>query len=78
MNPLQTMLSDPQGIAIAYRLFGRQQLRNALVGVFGSRARLAPIAASNKDQLEELVAKRDAAIEALMDYAEELANLDND
>lgn len=63
---------------MAYRLFGRQQLKNALTGLLGSRQKLAFVASRNKDEVSELVQKRDKAIEAILDFAEELANLDND
>jgi hypothetical protein len=72
------LLGNPEGLQTAYRLFGRQQLKNALTGVLGSRNKLAAIAAKNRDEVDEAVEKRDAAIEAILDYAEELANLDQD
>jgi hypothetical protein len=75
---LSKLIGSPEGLAFAYRLFGRQQLTNALVGVFGSRNKLASIAAKNKDEVQEAIDKRDKAISALLDYAEELANLDDD
>jgi mannose/fructose-specific phosphotransferase system component IIA len=75
---LRKLLGDPEGLAMAYRLFGRQQLKNALTGIYGNRNKLAVIAGRNKDDVKELIQKRDAAIDANLDYAEELANLDND
>jgi hypothetical protein len=77
MNLLQ-LLGNPEGLQTAYRLFGRGQMKNALVGVLGSRNKLASIAAKNRDEVQEAVDKRDAAVEAILDYAEELANLDQD
>lgn len=73
-----SLLSDSAQLAAAYKLVGRQQLKNGLVGLLGDRKRLAVIAEKNDDELSEAVAKRDRLVEATLDYAEELANLDND
>lgn len=72
------LFQGPDGLVSMYRLFGRQQMKNALTGVLGTRNKLAAIAARNKDEVQEAVDKRDKAIDALLDYAEELANLDSD
>lgn len=74
----KNLLTNPEDLAFAYRMLGRQQLENGLKGLFGNRNKLAAIAGKNKDDVNEVVEKRDKAISALLDYAEELANLDND
>lgn len=78
MFNISAILSDPAQLAMAYKLAGRQQLKNGLVGVLGDRNRLAAIAKKNNDQVSEAIAKRDHLVEAILDYGEELANLDND
>lgn len=78
MFNLEQILKNPEQLGFIYRTLGRGQLKNALVGVFGTRLTLAKIANKNRDEVGELISKRDAAIEALLNYGEELANLDDD
>lgn len=78
MNILSSLLAGPDSMVMIYKLFGKGQLTNALVGVFGTRTKLAQIANKNKDDVQELIDKRDAAISALLEYIEEIANADED
>lgn len=78
MNILGNLLQSQESMATMYKLFGREPLTRALVGVFGNQAKLQSIANKNKDDVQELVAKRDLAISALLDFAEEVANCDFD
>lgn len=76
--PFDILKLDPEQLKLTYRMFGRKQMENGLKGVLGSRNRLASIAQRNKDEVEEAVIKRDKAVDAILDFAEELANLDDD
>lgn len=76
MNILSSLLQGPDAMVMTYQLFGRKQLTNALTGIFGSRVKIAAIQSKNKDDVQEAIDKRDLAISALVDYIEELANLD--
>lgn len=58
-----------------YRMFGRDTVVRALTMPSGP---LVAQAKRNKDEPAEMIAKRDAAANALADLIEEFANLDDD
>ena len=66
---------DAETLGLAYRLFGREPLKRVITVPTST---LTKIAARNKDEIGELIGKRDRAVEAVLDFAEEVANLDDD
>lgn len=58
-----------------YRIAGRETVRRALTIPSGP---LVARAKANKDDPSEIIAKRDAAANALLDLVEEYANVDED
>lgn len=62
-------------LSMMYRAFGRDAVARMLTV---PRAKCEAQARKNKDQVEELIAKRDRAVEAVLDFAEEWANADDD
>jgi len=71
-------LLDMNTITMIYRLGGRTQVENLLKGVLLNQSQIRAIQKKNQDDPQEAIDKRDAAIDAICEYAEELANLDND
>lgn len=58
-----------------YRAFGRDTVRRMLLLPSGP---LVAQAKKNKDDPAEMIAKRDAVADAMLDLIEEYANADND
>ena len=73
MNLLKNL--DPETLGVLYRLVGRDVLKRMITI---PTTKLAKLAAKNKDEIGELVSKRDRMVEATLDFAEECANLDDD
>lgn len=72
------MIIDMNTITLAYKTVGRGQASNLLKGVLLNQSQIRAIQKKNNDEPQEAIDKRDKAIESLLDYAEELANLDDD
>lgn len=62
-------------LSIIYALAGREAVRRALTLPQGP---LIKQATKNRDEPAEIIAKRDAAVDAILALVEEYANLDND
>lgn len=69
---------DMNTITLAYKAVGRNQAANLLKGVLLNQSQIRAIQKKNNDEPQEAIEKRDKAIEGILDYAEELANLDGD
>jgi hypothetical protein len=62
-------------LAVLYTLLGKEAFRRM---VTTPGAVLEKQAKRNRDEPQEMIDKRDAFVDALVDYVEEFANLDQD
>lgn len=62
-------------LGFLYKMFGRQAVAR-MITIPG--ATLIAKANANKDEPEEIIAKRDVAVNAILDLVEEYANVDQD
>lgn len=62
-------------LSIVYAVAGREAVRRMLTLPSGP---LVKKAQRNRDEPTEIIAKRDAAVDAILALVEEYANLDND
>lgn len=73
LNNLRSI--DPETLAFGYKVFGRDAVRRAITP---PRGPLIARAKANNDDPGEILRKRDVAVEAILDFVEEYANLDTD
>lgn len=78
---LRNLKIDPSMVRIAYQLNraqGRQVLKQALIAPGIRKSELEAAAKRNNDDPAEIIRKRDAMLDAIIDFVEEALNLDND